>query len=151
MGFISRAVAGGAWLQCKRLVPWHDSIASPTTPAPRPALHAAPPQLMLTQQRDSLARRVPLSWCVHASWQYLNTNKIGDTGTVALCDAVRSGGLGRLEKLWLASNQIGNVGMRALAATISAGALGSLTTLHIFGNRGTVATLKDACRARGIE
>jgi len=72
---------------------------------------------------------------------FLNYNKIGDNGMVALADAIKPtpenpmGSLGNLQVLDLSHNQIGNNGMKKFSRQLTVGSLAALTHLNLAINQ----------------
>ena len=82
---------------------------------------------------------------------YLNNNKIGDPGIIALADALGKGALPALQELSLSYNQIGDTGMAAFAGAVSKGALASLKKIVVDAKHERHPQLLAACQPRGIE
>ena len=59
-------------------------------------------------------------------------NKLGDEGTITLCDALRESTVSKVQELALAINQIGPDGAKAIDALCAV--TGSMTHLDVSGN-----------------
>jgi hypothetical protein len=66
---------------------------------------------------------------------FVDSNRVGDAGVVALASAASKGALPNLQQLSLKFNEVGPVGITALAEAINQGALPELQAIHLDQNR----------------
>eukprot|EP00966_Prymnesium_polylepis_P289518 6687367-Prymnesium_polylepis.1 len=64
--------------------------------------------------------------------------------------ALASGAMAQLTELYLDNNQIGDEGMNTFSMALASGAMAKLKVLDMRENPGDRATVKEACKARGI-
>ena len=64
----------------------------------------------------------------------LGFNALGDTGIIALMEAIERGALQRMERLYLAGNNIGERGVEAIAKALRAKALPVCTYINLAKN-----------------
>jgi hypothetical protein len=82
------------------------------------------------------ALQIPNGITSQVTGLWLNNNRIGDDGTAALAQALKNGGMVKLQKLYLHDNLIGDDGAAALADAIinSSGVLDRLRFLYLSNN-----------------
>ena len=66
---------------------------------------------------------------------FVDSNRVGDAGIVALASAASKGALPKLQQLSLKFNEVGPVGINALAEAIYQGGLPELQAIHLDQNR----------------
>ena len=66
---------------------------------------------------------------------FVDGNRVGDAGIVALASAASKGALPKLQQLSLKFNEVGPVGINALAEAIYQGGLPELQAIHLDQNR----------------
>ena len=71
---------------------------------------------------------------------FVDGNRVGDAGIVALASAASKGALPKLQQLSLKFNEVGPVGINALAEAIYQGGLPELQAIHLDQNRLSGAT-----------
>ena len=89
-----------------------------------------------------------------AQLEYLDlceNRELGDAGTAAIAEAMATGRLTRLEKLWLDGTGMGDAGAAALGAALGgAPALKKLVVGENAFGAAAAEGLKAACKARGV-